>query len=133
MSKTPETIDIQFPRGGRIPASVLGKGDGPDVVVAPKKTVTVPFAYGRSLVDDRFAIEAPAETSPKPAALQKSPTKRPTKKELAAEKAKKVDDAQLALKAAEEALAAETDDARKVDLAAAVEAARSALEEAQDA
>lgn len=49
-----KTMFIAYRHGGIVPASVAGK---PDQKVAAHEAVEVPVAYGRSLVDDRFAYE----------------------------------------------------------------------------
>jgi len=58
-----KTIVIAGPRGLRIPASVFGKSapGTPDKVVPPHEPIEVPEAYGRHLIDDRFAVEVEPE------------------------------------------------------------------------
>jgi hypothetical protein len=58
-----KTISIAGPRGLRIPASVLGKAapGTADLVVPPHESIEVPEAYGRHLIEDRFAYEAEPE------------------------------------------------------------------------
>ncbi|AXS39262.1 hypothetical protein [Breoghania sp. L-A4] len=58
-------IRISSPRGLIIPGAVLGKSA--DVRVGPHEPVSVPVAYGLSLIGDRFAERAGA----KPAAVEK--------------------------------------------------------------
>lgn len=134
MSTVPTTIDIQFPRGGFLPAALAGTEK--DKPIPPKTVVTVPFAYGTSLIDDKFAVSAAVGEVNDAAAASNTPRnskRRSVPARATAAKAKKITAAQNELRMAEEALAAETDDAKKVDLAAAVDTARTALEEAQDA
>lgn len=49
-------ISIAFPQGGIVPGSVLGKKE--DQACAAMEPVFVPEAYGRHLIEDRFAVEA---------------------------------------------------------------------------
>ena len=109
-------ITIAFRHGGTIPAAVIGAKD--DRRVPAHEAVSVPEAYGRHLIDDRFAYEVEGGTAP----TKKAP---PSKKDpdaivvaeqaVADAKAKVADagddlvakaDAEAELKAAEEALAA---------------------------
>lgn len=48
-------ISIAFPQGGIVPGSVLGKKE--DQACAAMEAVSVPEAYGRHLIEDRFAVE----------------------------------------------------------------------------
>lgn len=48
-------ISIAFPQGGIVPGSVLGKKE--DQTCAAMEPVSVPEAYGRHLIGDRFAVE----------------------------------------------------------------------------
>jgi len=48
-------ISIAFPQGGIVPGSVLGKKE--DQSCAAMEAVSVPEAYGRHLIEDRFAVE----------------------------------------------------------------------------
>ena len=48
-------ISIAFPQGGIVPGSVLGKKE--DQTCAAMEPVSVPEAYGRHLIEDRFAVE----------------------------------------------------------------------------
>lgn len=52
-----ETIRIMFPRGGRIPALVLGLAA--DKVCQAMEPVEVPASYAEHLIHDRFAVEVP--------------------------------------------------------------------------
>ncbi|WP_404291536.1 hypothetical protein ACD578_05365 [Microvirga sp. RSM25] len=97
-----KTISIAGPRGLRIPASVLGKAapGAEDVMVPPHEPIDVPEAYGRSLIADRFAVEAPA-----PAKSAGKPAKGDGKSEAEKELDKLTKDELLA-KAAEANVAA---------------------------
>jgi hypothetical protein len=53
---TEKTMLIMFPKGGIIPASVLGLET--DKHCQAHETVEVPETYGQHLVHDRFAVEA---------------------------------------------------------------------------
>lgn len=48
-------ISIAFPQGGIVPGSVLGKKE--DQACVAMEPVSVPEAYGRHLIEDRFAVE----------------------------------------------------------------------------
>lgn len=48
-------ISIAFPQGGIVPGSVLGKKE--DQSCAAMESISVPEAYGRHLIEDRFAVE----------------------------------------------------------------------------
>ena len=48
-------ISIAFPQGGIVPGAVLGKKD--DQACGAMEPVSVPEAYGRHLIEDRFAVE----------------------------------------------------------------------------
>lgn len=85
-------ICIAFPHGGIIPASVLGEKD--DVKMEAMKAVEVPEAYGRHLIEDRFAVAA------------EMPKKEDTKAEKKAAADKAAAEKVVAEKTAEEAVAA---------------------------
>jgi hypothetical protein len=102
-----KTIFIMSPRGLRIPGTVFGPGSlfskaagSADVVVPPHEPIEVPEAYGRSLIADRFAVEAPA-----PAKSTGKPVKGDGKSEAEKELDKLTKDELLA-KAAEANVAA---------------------------
>ncbi|MBB4042019.1 hypothetical protein GGR34_003704 [Microvirga flocculans] len=65
-----KTILIAGPRGLRIPAAVFGAAalHAPDKEVPPHEAIAVPEAYGRHLIDDKFAyeVEPEAETDGAP-------------------------------------------------------------------
>lgn len=50
-----KNISVAFPQGGIVPGSVLGKKE--DQACAAMEAVSVPEAYGRHLIEDRFAVE----------------------------------------------------------------------------
>lgn len=56
-------IWIALPLGGLLARAAMGTEK--DVEVPPHKPVAVPVAYGQSLIENRFAIEAEAETAKK--------------------------------------------------------------------
>lgn len=58
-----KTMKIAFPNGGIVPASVL-KADA-DKRLGPHEPVSVPEAYGQSLVADRFAYAYDPRTAPR--------------------------------------------------------------------
>lgn len=72
-----KTIKIAFPNGGIIPADLLKNKE--DKKVPPHEKVVVPFSYGKSLCDDKFAYEVKSEASSskdqKPPTKQKASTK----------------------------------------------------------
>lgn len=64
-------ITIVFPQGGIIPAAVLGLAKDRDVPAL--EPVSVPAAYGKHLIEDRFAVPAePDEASRKKEAKAKA-------------------------------------------------------------
>lgn len=56
-------IWIALPGGGLLDRAAMGTEK--DVAVPPHEPIAVPAAYGRSLVENRFAIEVDAETAKK--------------------------------------------------------------------
>ena len=108
-------ICIAFPHGGIIPGKILG--EEVDVSVPAMKAVEVPDAYGRHLIEDRFAVaaempkkddgkadkKAAADAAAK-AAAERAAAEKTAVDELAAEKAAAGKAA--ALKAAEDAVLA---------------------------
>jgi hypothetical protein len=108
-----KTIFIASPRGLRIPATIFGGPEtAKDIVVPPHEAISVPEAYGRSLIADRFAIEAPAAKSAGKAA--KGDSRSETEKEL-----DKLTKDELLAKAAE-ANAAVTPEMTKAEIIAAL-------------
>lgn len=58
---------VALPLGGLLDRAAMGTEK--DVEVSPHKPIAVPAAYGRSLVENRFAIEVDAEAGKKPQLL----------------------------------------------------------------
>lgn len=71
-----KTLKIAFPNGGIIPSDQL-KGDA-DKSVPPHEAISVPYAYGKHLCDDKFAYEVKGKPSNKKAKSE------PTQEELLA-------------------------------------------------
>ncbi len=109
-------ITIAFRNGGTIPAAVLKTQK--DVRVPAHEPISVPEAYGRHLIEDRFAYEADAKLQP----LKKGSPAKASEADLTEAETAVVDaraaveaagddlvakaDAEANLKAAEDALAA---------------------------
>lgn len=88
-------ICIVFPHGGIIPASVLG--EQADVKMAAMKAVEVPEAYGRHLIEDRFAVAAEMPKKEDTKAEKKAAADKAAAEKVAVEKA--AEDAVAAAKA----------------------------------
>jgi hypothetical protein len=114
MSKS-DTMFIAFPNGGILPAGIAGPGERK---IGPHEPVRVPNAYGEHLLADRFAYEAEA---PKKAARKPEDGGKPA--DLFA-----LEDA---VKAAEAAVAAASDDDAKTAAEAELAAANLALAKAK--
>ena len=80
-----KTISIIFPQGGIIPGSVLGAAV--DKHVDALVPVSVPERYGRHLIDDRFAVLAPAVSPEVAKAERKAEAKKAAAEKAAADKA----------------------------------------------
>ena len=77
-------ICIAFPHGGIIPATVLG--EQADVKMAAMKAIEVPEAYGRHLIDDRFAVAAEMPKKEDTKAEKKAAAEKAAAEKVAAEK-----------------------------------------------
>ncbi|WP_420415120.1 hypothetical protein [Roseibium sp.] len=107
---------IAFPGGGIIP-SVLNDGKG-DKEIPPHEPVRVPFEYGESLINDRFAVEV---TQPE--------AKKPRKKKAAT--APNITALKAKVAQAEKAVAAAKTDETKGKAQAFLDEAKQALADAQ--
>lgn len=113
-------IGIAFVKGGIIPASILKKDQ--DVRVAPHEAIDVPAAYGKHLIDDKFAYVKDVEKAPKSGKKESAAPAIPldvTNQIATAEKALADADAKLA--------AAGEDKVAKAEAGREIAAAKSAL------
>ncbi|MDI7924592.1 hypothetical protein [Ferirhizobium litorale] len=98
-------IGIAFVKGGIIPASILKKDK--DVHVAPHEAIEVPAAYGKHLIDDKFAYAKAVEK------VAKSGKKESAAPEMSVDIANQIAAAEKAVADAEAKLAAAGDEVAK--------------------